>query len=97
MRDRFEWCFNVDGIRDLLHPSWRMWVRFRLREATLLNSRGGSYDFVSVGLYLNAPQAGDKRLFTGVTVALFKRELCIGRWHPLSYYNLRPLPQRRSA
>ena len=94
MRDRFEWCFNVDGIRDLLHPSWRMWARFRLREATLLNSKGGSCDFISVGLYLNAPQMGEKRLFTGLIAGLFKHELHIGRWHPLSHYNLRPLSQQ---
>ena len=97
MRDRFEWCYDVSGIRDLLHPSWRMWVRFRLREATPLDSAGGSCDFISTGLYLNAPQVGEKRLFTGVAMALFKHELYVGRWHPLSHYNLRPLPQQRSA
>ena len=97
MRDRFEWCYNVGGIRDLLHPSWRMWVRFRLLPETPFDSKGGGYDFISIGFYWNAPQMGDKRLFTGAIAGLFKHELHIGRWHPLSYYNLRPLPQRRSA
>ena len=91
LQGRFEWYYDFSGIKDLLHPSWRTWMRFRLRRTE------EQYDFLHMGLFLNAPQMEDKRLFTGTIVGLFKHDWHIGRWRPLSHYNLRPLPQPRSA
>ena len=76
------WSFVTDRPNHFLNIMWRMWVRVRLRR-----TKGGE-DFLSAGLYVNAPQVDSSRLFTGIILGLFTQVLHLGYWQPLSHYRL---------
>ena len=80
----FSWNIDTGGIPRFLHRSWQIWARFRFRRSDDKEGR----NFLSAGLYLNAPQQADKRYFTGVLLGLFLRTLRLGYWRPLSHYHL---------
>ena len=83
-RKWFGWCFCTDAPDRFLDRFLRVWVRLRLRR-----TKGGS-DFLHAGFYVNACQENSSQFFTGICVGLFNAQWYIGRWRPLSYYNVAP-------
>ena len=78
------WSFVTDRPDRFLNRMWRMWVRVRLRRSADKEGR----DFLSAGLYVNAPQVDSSEFFTGIHLALFTRSWYLGYWRPLSHYRL---------
>jgi len=78
----FTWNFDTHRPDRFLNRMWYHWVRVRLRRTK------EGHDFLSIGLYLNAPQVESSEFFTGIHLALFRKSCYLGYWRPLSHYRL---------
>ncbi|KKM75623.1 hypothetical protein LCGC14_1388310 [marine sediment metagenome] len=76
----FSWNIDTSGIPQYPFRSWQVWVRLRLRRTE------GSFDFLSAGFYINAPQQGSRNFFTGIRSGLFAWTWDLGRYLPLTRY-----------